>query len=223
MPSSSPSLTLSETDRASLQTFVHRGRSTARTLTRAHILLKLAEGWTEAELCAAFDVCRNTVVRVGQRYLEGGLEAVLQDKRQQRYRQALTGPHAAHLIAIACSPVPDGHDHWTLRMLAGKAVELGFVTNISPETIRQLLKKTNSNLGSMNSGVSRRLVRNLLPRWKTSWRSMRPRILPNTRWSASMRNPSSCMPKRDLACLSPQAEPNVVITNMSAKARPISL
>ena len=86
MPLSSPSLTLSETDRASLQTFVHRGRANARTLTRARLLLKLAEGWTEAELCAAFDVCRNTVVRVRQRYAEGGLEAVLQYKRQQRYR-----------------------------------------------------------------------------------------------------------------------------------------
>jgi transposase len=142
LSSPSPSLTLSETDQASLQTFVHRGRANARTLTRARILLKLAEGWTEAELCAAFDVCRNTVVRVRQRYTEGGLEAVLQDKRQQRYRQALTGTQAAHLIAVACSGVPDGHDHWTLRMLADKAVELDFVSGVSHETIRQLLKKT---------------------------------------------------------------------------------
>jgi hypothetical protein len=49
---------------------------------------------------------------------------------------------AAHLVAIACSPVPDGHDHWTVRLLAGKAVELGFVESILPETIRQLLKKS---------------------------------------------------------------------------------
>src|SRR5215472_18921250 len=125
MPLSFSSLTLSETDRASLQTLVHRGRTNPRTLTRAHLLLKLAEGWTEAELCAAFDVCRNTVVGVRRRYTEGGLEAVLQDKRQQRYRQALTGAQAAHLIAIACSLVPNGHDHWTLRMLADQAVELG--------------------------------------------------------------------------------------------------
>jgi transposase len=154
MQPTSPSVSLSETDRASLQTFVHRGRANARTLTRARLLLKLSEGWTEAELCAAFDVCRNTVVGVRRRYIEGGLEAVLQDKRQQRHRQALTGTQAAHLIAVACTPVSDGHDHWTLRLLAGKAVELGFVTGISPETIRQLLKKTNSNPGSMNTGAS---------------------------------------------------------------------
>ena len=76
---------------------------------------------------------------------------MLHDKRQQRHRQALTGGQAAHLIAIACSPVPSGHDHWTVRLLAGKAVELGFVESISPETIRQLLKKMNSSLGNTSS------------------------------------------------------------------------
>ena len=136
-------VTLSETDRASLYTFIHAGKANARTFTRARILLKADEGWTDQHICDAFDVSRNTSIRVRQMYLEGGLEAVLLDKRQQRYRQALTGGQAAHLIALACSPVPTGHDHWTVRLLAGKAVELGFVESISPETIRQLLKKTN--------------------------------------------------------------------------------
>jgi hypothetical protein len=134
-------VTLSETDQASLYTFIHAGKADARTFTRARILLKAGEVWTDQQICAAFDVRRNTCIRVRQLYLEGGLEAVLHDKRQQRYRQALTGGQAAHLIAIACSPVPTGHDHWTVRLLAGKAVELGFVASISPETIRQLLKK----------------------------------------------------------------------------------
>ena len=71
------------------------------------------------------------------------MDAVLSEKRQERLsRRRSRGAQQAHLIAIACSPVPDGHDHWTLRMLAGKAVELGFVEKISPETIRALLKKT---------------------------------------------------------------------------------
>src|SRR5207302_10732058 len=113
-----------------------------------------AEGWTDPQICAALDISRSTSIRVRQLYLEGGLEAVLYDKRQARYRQALTGGQAAHLIAIACSPAPTGHDHWTLRLLAGKAVELGFVESISPETIRQILKKTNSNPGNTSTGVS---------------------------------------------------------------------
>jgi hypothetical protein len=80
---------------------------------------------------------------VRTRFADGGVDVVLRlsDQRQTRYRAALTGSQAAHLVAIACSPIPDGHDHWTLRMLAGKAVELGFVEKISPETIRALLKK----------------------------------------------------------------------------------
>jgi Homeodomain-like domain len=147
-------ITLSETDRASLQTFIHAGKANARTFTRARVLLKAAENWTDQQICDVFDISRNTSIRVRELYLEGGLEAVLHDKRQARYRQALTGGQAAHLIAITCSPVPTGHDHWTVRLLAGKAVELGFVESISPETIRHLLKKTNSSLGSTNSGAS---------------------------------------------------------------------
>ena len=147
---------LSTTDRARLYTFVHSGQASARARTRAQVLLKLGEGWSLVEICRAFDVCRNTVVNVRARFTEGGVDAVLRHKRQAYYRQALTGKQQAHLIAIACSPVPDGHDHWTLRLLAGKAIELGFVEKISPETIRALLKKTSSSPGSIGSGVSRR-------------------------------------------------------------------
>jgi hypothetical protein len=92
-------------------------------------------------VCRAFDVCRNTVVRVRTRFAAGGVDAVLSEQRQTRYRAALSGSQQAHLFAIACSPVPDGHDHWTLRLLGREAVELGFVKKISPETIRALLKK----------------------------------------------------------------------------------
>src|SRR5437588_10905856 len=146
-------VTLSQSDQASLQTFIHAGKANARTFTRARVLLKAAEGWTEQQVWSALGIGRNTAIRVRQVYLEGGLEAVLHDKRQARYRQALTGGQAAHLIAIACSPVPDGHDHWTVRLLASKAVELGFVEPSPPETIRQLLKKTNSSPGNTSNAV----------------------------------------------------------------------
>ena len=133
----SDQIVLSELDRSRLQTFVHSGHESARARrTRAQVLLKLGEGWSLNEVCRAFDVCRNTVVAVRARFAEGGIDAVVRHKRQVRYRQALSGAQQAHLIAIACSPVPDGHDHWTLRLLVGKAVELGFVEHISPETIR---------------------------------------------------------------------------------------
>lgn len=153
---SSDLLALSETDRSRLYMFIHAGQQSARARTRAQVLLKLGEGWSLAEICRAFDVCRNTVLNVRARFAEGGVDAVLRHKRHARYRQALTGAQQAHLIAIACSKVPDGHDHWTVRMLANKAVELGFVEKISPETMRAVLKKTRSSLGNIGTGASRR-------------------------------------------------------------------
>lgn len=134
---------LSDDERAHLQTFVHRGRANARTLTRAHILLKLDAGWSDGAIRNAFTVGASTIWRVRRRYAAGSLEGVLHDQRQERRRAALTGEQIAHLVAMACTDAPAGHDHWTLRLLAGKAVELGFVASISPETIRHALKKTN--------------------------------------------------------------------------------
>ena len=133
--------------------FVRQGKANARTLTRAWILLKLADGWGEAKIAETFAVTPATVRNVAQRFVKGGLDQVLHDQVQQRRRQALTGQQAAHLIAITCSPAPDGHDHWTVRLLASKAVELGFVEKISPNTIHELLKKTTSSPGGMNTGA----------------------------------------------------------------------
>ena len=134
---------LTEVEEQQLRMLVHRGKANARTITRARVLLKLAEGWSDEQITTAFDICRTTVSNVRKRFDEGGLEAVLHDKVQQHRRSALSGLQTAHLIAVACSPSPDGHDHWTVRLLAEIAVALGFVQSISPTTIHELLKKTN--------------------------------------------------------------------------------
>jgi transposase len=155
MPAVRP-ITLSAQDHERLCLFLHRGKANVRTFTRARVLLKVSEGWSGAQIVEACDVSPATVTNVRTRFLRGGLEAVLNDQRQERRRQALSGAQQAHLIAIACSDVPAGHDHWTLRMLAGKAVELGFVEHIALETIRSLLKRTSSNPGAIRSGVSLR-------------------------------------------------------------------
>jgi transposase len=146
-------LSLSETERTEAQRFVRQGKANARSLTRAWVLLKLADGWDEAKIAETFAISHATITNVTQRFAEGGLDLVLHDRVQQRRRQALTGQQAAHLIALTCSPAPDGHDHWTVRLLKGKAVELGFVKSISPNTIHQLLKKTNSSPGNTNTGA----------------------------------------------------------------------
>jgi transposase len=127
-----PMLSFSDTERTEAQRFVRQGKANARTLTRAWTLLKLADGWDEAKIAETFAISQATVKNVAHSFAEGGLALVLHDKVQQRRRQALTGKPPAHLIAITCSPAPDGHDHWTVRMLADKAVELRFVSRISP-------------------------------------------------------------------------------------------
>jgi transposase len=100
----------------------------------------VADGWIAAEIADALDVSASTVANVHRRWREGGVDAALHDKRQERRRQALTGERLAHVVAIACTDAPKGHDHWTLRLLAAKAVDLGYVTRIPPETIRQAHK-----------------------------------------------------------------------------------
>lgn len=133
--------------------FLHRGKANVRTRKRAQIVLELDAGWSTGQIAEAYAVYPNTVTNIRTRYLTGGLEAVLHDRQQLRRRAALTGAQQAHLIVIACSPAQEGHDHWTLRLLAGKAVELGFVEHIAIETIRSLLKRISSNPGSMSTGV----------------------------------------------------------------------
>jgi len=174
-------IVLTDDERALVQTWVHRGHAAARIQTRARILVKLADGWRDVAIARALEVGVGTVYNTRQRFLAGGLEAVLHDQRQARYRQALTGEQQAHLIAIACSPAPTGHDHWTLRLLAGKAVELGFVEKISPETIRQALKKTSSSPGSMSTGASQASGPPSWRRWKRSSTSMRSHRTPSSR------------------------------------------
>ena len=87
------------------------------------------------------DVALSTVYRVKQRFSEAGLAGVLQDRPQAHRYRKLDDRGEAHLIALACSEPPEGHDHWTLRLLAGKVVELGLTPSLSHETVRLHLKK----------------------------------------------------------------------------------
>jgi Winged helix-turn helix len=83
-----PAVILTGDEQTTLETFVHRGKANARTITRARILLKSADGWSTAELVAALDMCPATVINVRRRFTQVGLEAVLHDKVQQHRRTA---------------------------------------------------------------------------------------------------------------------------------------
>jgi transposase len=145
---------LSEAERTELDRYVSRGKANARNIKRAQILLKSAEGWTIERIAETFGSSAATVSNVRSRYRAGGVAGVLADKVQAKRRQALGGTEEAVLVALACSPVPDGHDHWTLRMLRDKLIELDVVERVSAATIQNRLKKMSLNPGSANRGVS---------------------------------------------------------------------
>jgi len=143
---------LTDTERGILEGLVNMGRGAARTLTHARILLKADCGpdgpaWTDEAISAALDVSIPTIERVRRTLVLEGFDAALQRKPAPPRQRKLDGHHEAQLIALTCSPAPEGRKRWTLRMLADKLVELTDLDGLAPETVRQILKKTTSNPG----------------------------------------------------------------------------
>lgn len=154
---------LTEAEREYLQTLVNKGKSPAKRLLKARILLKAdaseqGEGWSDGRIIEALDTNMSMVTRVRQQFVEEGLEAVL--SRKQRESPARTpifdGEKQARLTALACSTPPEGRARWTLRLLEDKVVELGIVEHASDSTIGRVLKKTRFSLTARSSGSSRR-------------------------------------------------------------------
>jgi Homeodomain-like domain len=154
---------LSGEERQQLETLIRKGKSPARRLLKARILLKAdvsgaGEGWSDSRIIEALDASPSMVYRVRKQLVEEGLEAVL--SRKQRAMPAVPpifdGEKEAKLIALACSKPPKGRARWTLRLLENKVVELGIVDRASDSTIGRTLKKTLSSPIAASSGSSRR-------------------------------------------------------------------
>ena len=144
---------LTEEEQEELRALVSKGRAAAYKQTHARILLLSNEdrgggGLKDEEIGRSLQVGTATVERVRRRCVEEGVEAALGRKEQLNRRQKkLDGQGEAHLIALACGEPPRGRVSWTLKLLADRLVECEIVESISPETVRQTLKKTNSSLG----------------------------------------------------------------------------
>ena len=147
---------LTPEQREELQHLIRVGGSPARVNARARIVLKSDDGWSAPQVAEALDVALGTVYRIKQRFTEEGLDGALWDRRQAHRHRKLDDRGEAHLIALACSEPPKGHSHWTLRLLAGKVVELGLASSMSHEGVRRRLKKTLSSRGRKRSGTSPR-------------------------------------------------------------------
>jgi len=140
---------LSREERKSLKSLITSGKGPARIFTRARILLKAdvgegGPGWPDEKIAEALDVTVQTIERVRKQLVEEGMEAVLKRRKyiQKVSRKKFDGDAEAHLIALACSETPDGYSRWSLRLLADRMVELGYVESISHEAVRRVLKKT---------------------------------------------------------------------------------
>jgi hypothetical protein len=154
---------LTEAERSHLQGVLNKGKSPAKRLLKARILIKadeseLGESWSDGQIIKALDTNETMVWRVRRQFVEEGLEAVL--SRKQRANPAITpifdGEKTARLTALACSAPPEGRARWTLRLLEDKVVELGIVERASDNTIGRILKKTRCSLTARNNGSSRR-------------------------------------------------------------------
>lgn len=133
---------LKDEDREELNQYLRRGKSSARSQTRARILLLADEGRSDAEIVDALDVSKTTICRIRKRYCDLGLEFALNEKPRSGAPPKIDGRVEAELTLLACSDPPDGRSKWTLRLLADKLVELEVVDTISHMSVQRLLKKT---------------------------------------------------------------------------------
>jgi transposase len=140
---------LSETERDDLKRLIASGTAPARKLTHARILLKADEGpkgdgWVDERIAEAVESSQPTVSRVRKQYFEDGLQAALNRRPPNReYHRKLDGEQEARLLALACSEPPEGRARWSLRLLADRMVELEVMDEVSYQTVRRTLKKTN--------------------------------------------------------------------------------
>jgi len=153
MPAKIYKVTLTNEERTELTSLVSKGKGNARRIRRAHMLLLADEnqpdgGWKDAAIAKALRAHIRTVERTREKCVQEGLEAALNHTRPQKKRsKVLDGAAEARLVQLACSEAPDGHEQWSMQMLADKLIELKVVETVSRETIRTTLKKMNLSLG----------------------------------------------------------------------------
>ena len=147
---------LSAEQRSHLENIIRSGRDSARVIYRARILLlsdqNQAKHRGDAEVAEAVMICAGTVRRIRKEFALHGLEAAIYDKPRPGAVPKITGDIEARITVLACSKAPEGHARWTLRLLADKAVELGYFDSISHTAIGNRLKKTISNRGRKTIG-----------------------------------------------------------------------
>ena len=150
-------VSLTADERQSLEAIVTTGKRAAATINHARILLKAdteqASGsWRDQDIKTALDISLSTIERVRRRFVEAGLEGALKPRPGRGRKRKIDGAADAHLVALRCSEPPEGRGRWTLRLLADRMVALEYLDELSHESVRQVLKKTNYSLGGKTVG-----------------------------------------------------------------------
>jgi len=201
MPSKKYVLKLLPEERQVLDGVIHAPQAAAWKVLRAWALLKCDQGpegpgWSDSRIAETFECTVQSVENWRkQAVLQGPLSLLEKKPYHRQTPPKLDGEAEARLITLACSPAPEGHTRWTLRLLAEHLVSLEIVDSISHETVRQVLKKTSCNPGADRCGASRRSkTRRSWPRWNKCWKSTSGPMIPAVRSSAWMSSPSSSSP-----------------------------
>ena len=152
-------VTLTEDERKNIGVLTSKGKHRSQKILNALILLGCDEGEfqkkrsTNKEISKVLNISMKKIDRVKKRFVEDGLDITLNGKKGSRiYAKKTDGDFEAHLVALSCSDPPEGFARWSLRLLADRIVELDYIDSISHETIRRVLKKTKSSLGSEKVG-----------------------------------------------------------------------
>jgi len=152
-------VTLTETERKELETMTKTAKTNAKRFLYARALLLCDAGpegpaWAVADTAEAMGVTSRTIEHLKKRFVEEGLDAALERRHPDKPSRPVTfdGAFEARLIALACSEAPEGRHRWTVRLLSQKAVELNLVPTVSTTTVQRILKKTNLNLISGDTG-----------------------------------------------------------------------
>jgi hypothetical protein len=149
---------LTQPERAELEAIISKGKHPVARIKEALVLLNCDEGdhaekYPNRVISDVVRVSMKTIDRVKRKFVEEGFDAVFYPGKSKRvYVKKLDGELEAHLVALCCGDAPAGYAKWSLRLLADKMVELQYVDRISHESIRQILKKTNSNPGDVSDG-----------------------------------------------------------------------
>lgn len=124
-----------------LKRFCKQGRAKAIEIKRAYILLALhRQQLTKGEIAQHYEVCRSAIIEVAKRYLEGGVEAALQDRPRSGRPIKYDEQVHSEVVALACSDAPEGREEWTLELLQEHMRQKEGCETISDETIRLILK-----------------------------------------------------------------------------------